>query len=136
MQASKPKNIDGYIASFPREIQKILEQVRMTIKKEAPDSEEKISYGMPAFRLHGKDLIYFAAYDKHIGVYALPSGNEAFKKELMKYKTGKGSIQFPLDRPIPFGLLAKIVQFRAQENRTFANKKSDRPAISKKNHEF
>jgi uncharacterized protein YdhG (YjbR/CyaY superfamily) len=123
MQAFKPKNIDEYIATFPLEIQKILNQVRMTIKKVAPKAEEKISYGMPAFRLHNKDLIYFAAFAKHIGVYALPSGNEAFKKELTKYKTGKGSIQFPLDRPIPFDLLAKIVQFRAQENWAFANKK-------------
>ncbi|MCJ7467517.1 MAG: DUF1801 domain-containing protein [Maribacter sp.] len=123
MQASKPKDIDEYIALFPCELQKILEQVRMTIKKVAPEAEEKISYGMPAFRLHGKDLIYFAAFAKHIGVYALPSGNEAFKKELSNYKTGKGSIQFPFDHPIPFDLLAKIVQFRAQENLAFANKK-------------
>lgn len=112
---AKPENIDAYIASFPPATQKILQQVRETIQKAAPEAKEKISYAMPAFELHG-NLVYFAAYDKHIGFYALPSGNAAFQKELSAYKMGKGSIQFPIDEPMPIDLIAKIVQFRVQEN--------------------
>lgn len=111
----KPKDTDAYIASFPEKTAKILEQVRATIQKAAPNAKEKISYGMPAFELHG-NLVYFAAYEKHIGFYALPSGNVAFQKELSQYKMGKGSIQFPIDKPMPLDLIAKIVRFRVQEN--------------------
>lgn len=112
---AKPENIDAYIASFPPITQKILQQVRETIQKAAPEAKEKISYAMPAFEFHG-NLVYFAAYDKHIGFYALPSGNVAFQKELSAYKMGKGSIQFPIDQPMPIDLISKIVQFRVQEN--------------------
>lgn len=112
---TKPGSIDEYIASFPESTQKILQQVRKTIQKAAPEAKEKISYAMPAFELHG-NLVYFAAYDKHIGFYALPSGNTAFQKELSAYKMGKGSIQFPIDQPMPLELIAQIVQFRVAEN--------------------
>ena len=114
MNISKPVNIDDYIAGFPKEIQTILQQIRETIKKTAPAAEETISYNMPAFKMK-KVLVYFAAYKNHIGFYALPSGNNAFQKELSKYKTGKGSIQFPLNEKIPFDLIKKIVKFRLKE---------------------
>ena len=112
---NNPKDIDAYIAGFSESTQKILEQIRITIHKVAPEAHEKISYGMPAFVWHG-NLVYFAAYEKHIGFYALPSGNDAFKKELSAYKMGKGSIQFPIDQPMPLDLITKIVKFRMQEN--------------------
>ena len=112
---TKPKDIDEYIRSYPKEIQKILEQFRVTIKKAAPQAEEVISYGMPAFKLNGM-LVYFAAFKNHIGFYPAPTGSEAFKKELSVYKTGKGSVQFPLDKPMPLSLITKIVKFRVTEN--------------------
>lgn len=121
----KPENIDQYIAAFPEPTQKILQQVRETIQKAAPEAREKISYAMPAFGLEG-NLVYFAAYEKHIGFYALPSGNLAFQKELSAYKMGKGSIQFPIDEPMPLDLISKIVQFRVIENREQAKLKKKR----------
>lgn len=108
-------NIDDYIAGFPVDVQNILQQIRTTIKQAVPDAEETISYAMPAFKYNGI-LAYFAAFRNHIGFYALPSGNEAFKKELQHYKTGKGSIQFPLNKPIPIDLITRIVKRRANEN--------------------
>lgn len=111
----KPETTDDYIASFPEETQKVLQQVRATIKKAAPKAEEKISYGMPAFVLNG-NLVYFAGYKNHIGFYALPSGHRAFQKELSKYKMGKGSVQFPLGEPMPLKLITQIVKFRVIEN--------------------
>jgi uncharacterized protein YdhG (YjbR/CyaY superfamily) len=115
MITSKPKTIDEYIAGFPETIQAVLEQVRQTIKKAAPNAEEKISYAIPTFKLNG-NLVHFAAFKNHIGFYALPSGNEAFQEELSAYKSGKGSIQFPLDKPMPLDLITKIVNFRVKEN--------------------
>jgi len=115
MITTKPNNIDEYIAGFPKDVQKILEQIRTTVKQAAPEAEETISYAMPAFKLQG-NLVYFAAFKNHIGFYALPTGNEAFKKELSTYKTGKGSIQFPLDKPMPLDLVTRIVKFRIKEN--------------------
>jgi uncharacterized protein YdhG (YjbR/CyaY superfamily) len=115
MNSTKFNDINEYIACFPIETQKKLEQVRMTIKKAAPDAEETISYGMPTFKLYG-NLVYFAAFTNHIGFYSLPSGNEAFKKELSIYKTGRGSVQFPLDKPMPLDLISEIVKFRVAEN--------------------
>lgn len=109
------KNIDDYIQSQPAAVQIILEKIRQAIKETAPGAEEIISYAMPAFKYHGI-LVYFSAFKKHIGFYALPTGNEAFQKELALYKTGKGSIQFPLDKPIPYKLISKIVKFRVKEN--------------------
>jgi uncharacterized protein YdhG (YjbR/CyaY superfamily) len=111
----KPTDIDAYIAGFPLDVQEKLQQVRATVKKAAPTAEETISYGLPAFKLNGP-LVYFAAFKAHIGFYALPSGNEAFIKELSKYKMGKGSIQFPLQEPMPLALISKIVRFRVKEN--------------------
>ncbi|AWH83623.1 hypothetical protein HYN59_00165 [Flavobacterium album] len=111
----KPKDIDDYIAGFPEEVQKLLQEVRETVQSTAPDATEKISYGMPTFALNG-NLVYFAAFKNHIGFYALPSGTKAFREELATYKTGKGSIQFPFDRPLPLKLIQQIVKFRIAEN--------------------
>jgi uncharacterized protein YdhG (YjbR/CyaY superfamily) len=118
MEVKKPKarDIDEYIAGFPKDIQKILEQVRATIKKAAPEAEERISYEIPAFYLHDRYLVYFAAFKAHIGFYPTPAGTDAFKKALSAYKTGKGSVQFPLDKPIPLKLITDIVKFKAKEN--------------------
>ena len=110
-----PKTIDEYIAGFPQEVQEILEKVRRTIRKAAPDAEETIKYQMPTFTLEG-NLVHFAAFKKHIGFYPVPSGIEKFKKELSVYEGGKGSVRFPLDKPIPFGLISRIVKFRVKEN--------------------
>jgi uncharacterized protein YdhG (YjbR/CyaY superfamily) len=111
-----PKNIDEYIAGFPHDVQEILEKIRMTIRKVAPDAEETITYQMPTFTLKGKHLVYFAAFKKHIGLYPAPLGNAEFKAELAAYEAGKGTVKFPLDKPIPFDLISKIVGFRAKEN--------------------
>ena len=109
------KNIDDYISIQTPEVQILLEQMRQTIKKAAPEAEEVISYNMPAFKYHGM-LVYFAAYKKHIGFYATPTGHSEFKEELSVYKQGKGSVQFPLDKPLPLDLITKIVVFRVNEN--------------------
>jgi len=115
MPINKPDNIDDYIAGFPAEVQELLEQVRLTIKNEAPQAEEVISYGMPAFKLNGI-LVWFAAYKNHIGFYPHSTGIVAFKKELSGYKGAKGSVQFPLNRPLPLNLIAEIVKYRIEEN--------------------
>ena len=108
-------SIDEYISGFPEEIQILLEQVRATIKQAAPEAEEAIKYAMPTFVLNG-NLVHFAAFKNHIGFYPVPSGIEAFKKELSVYKGAKGSVQFPLDQPMPLELISKIVKFRLDEN--------------------
>jgi len=110
-----PKTIDEYIAGFPNDVQEILEKIRMTIRKAVPDAEEKISYQMPTFALKG-NLVHFAAYKKHIGFYPASTGIEKFKNELSVYEGAKGSVKFPLDKPIPFDLISKIVKFRVKEN--------------------
>lgn len=110
-----PKTIDEYIAGFPDEVQEILEKIRTTIREAAPEAQETIKYQMPTFTLEG-NLVYFAAYKKHIGFYPVPTGIEAFKEELSQYKGGKGSVQFPLDKPIPYDLISRIVLFRVKEN--------------------
>ena len=110
-----PKSIDEYFVSFPTEIQKLLQQVRTAIKKAAPDAEEAIKYAMPAFVYKG-NLVFFAAYKNHIGFYPTPSGIIAFKKDLAAYQTSKGAVQFPLDKPMPVGLITKIVKYRVKEN--------------------
>ncbi len=112
----EPKNIDEYIAGFPKDVQAILEKVRITIRKAVPGAEEKISYQMPTFTLNGTYLIYFAAYKKHIGIYPAPIQNAEFKEALSVYASGKGTVKFPLDKPIPFDLISKIVKFRVKEN--------------------
>ena len=106
---------DGYIAKFPPAVRKVLQKMRAAIKRAAPQAKEKISYGMPAFELHG-NLVYFAGYKTHIGFYATPTGHAAFAKELSRYKTGKGSVQFPLAEPLPVKLIEKIVKSRVKEN--------------------
>ncbi len=111
------KTIDEYIGAFPKDVQGILQRIRKTIRNAAPEAVETISYQMPTFKLNGKGLVYFAAYEKHIGFYPIPSGMKAFERELSPYKQGKGSVQFPIDKPIPYGLVRKIVVFRAKENR-------------------
>ena len=116
-------NIDEYIASFPPDIQKILGEIRATIKAAAPDAEETISYAMPTFKQYGV-LVHFAAFKNHIGFYATPTGNEAFREELTAYKTGKGSIQFPLDQPMPLGLISEMVKFKVIENSEKAKAKA------------
>ena len=115
MEAKNYKNTEEYILQFPKDVQIILKKIRETVLKTTPNAIESISYGMPAFKLNGKPLVYFAGYKNHIGFYALPSGTEAFKKELLNYKTGKGSIQFPLDKEMPWKLIEEIVRFRAKE---------------------
>ena len=110
-----PQDIDEYIASFPKDIQAILEKLRTTIRKAAPEAKEIISYQIPTFALKG-NLVHFAAFKKHIGFYPTPTGIEAFKKELSAYERAKGSVKFPLDQPIPFDLISKIVTFRVKEN--------------------
>lgn len=112
---NKLANIDAYIASFPTEIQKMLAQLRITIKKAAPKAEETIKYGMPTLTLNG-NLVHYAAYKNHIGFYPAPSAIKTFKKELANFKTSKGAIQFPLDKPLPLNLITKIVKFRVKEN--------------------
>jgi uncharacterized protein YdhG (YjbR/CyaY superfamily) len=117
MEIDKKKfeTIDEYIEAFPKDVQTILEKMRQTIKKEAPGAAETISYQIPTFKLNGKGLAYFAAFKSHIGFYPIPSGIEAFKKELAPYKQGKGSVQFPLDKPIPYDLVRKITKFRVKQ---------------------
>jgi uncharacterized protein YdhG (YjbR/CyaY superfamily) len=110
-----PQDIDEYIASFPKDIQAILEKVRTTIRQAAPDAEETIKYQIPTFTLKG-NLVHFGAFKKHIGFYPTPTGTEEFKNELSVYEGAKGSVRFPLDKPIPFDLISKIVKFRVQEN--------------------
>jgi uncharacterized protein YdhG (YjbR/CyaY superfamily) len=110
------KDINEYIAGFPESVRGILEALRATIKEAVPGAEETISYAIPAFKLKGRILVYFAGFKNHIGLYPAPRENEAFKKELSGYKGGKGTVQFPLTEPIPLPLVAKIVKFRAKEN--------------------
>jgi uncharacterized protein YdhG (YjbR/CyaY superfamily) len=109
------RTIDEYINSFPDEVRNQLQALRQAIKEEAPEAEEAISYQMPTFTLHG-NLVHFAAYKNHIGFYPTPSGVEAFIAELSPYKTGKGTLQFPLDQPLPLPLIRKVVKLRVKEN--------------------
>ena len=109
------KDIDAYIASFPEDVRAILEKVRATIRKAAPGAEETISYRIPTFTLNG-NLVHFAAFKNHIGFYPGPTGIEAFKEELSAYEGAKGSVRFPLDKPIPLDLISKIVKFRVKES--------------------
>ena len=117
------QSISTYIAGFPEETQKILEQIRETIQTEAPEATEAMKYAIPTFMLKGKNLVHFAAFKHHIGFYATPTGHEAFKAELSGYKQGKGSVQFPIDQPIPLTLIARIVRFRVAETLEKTGKK-------------
>jgi len=119
-EQTTPKNIDDYIAGFPRDVQEILNKIRATIREAAPDAEERIAYQIPTFFLNG-NLVHFAAFKKHIGFYPTPTGIEEFKEELSVYGWAKGSVKFPLDKPIPFDLIRRIVKFRVKENLERAN---------------
>jgi uncharacterized protein YdhG (YjbR/CyaY superfamily) len=121
-------SIDEYIAAFPADVQKILEEVRAVIKAAAPKAEEKISYQIPTFTLNGGNLVHFGAFKNHIGFYPTSSGTQAFQKELSVYKGAKGSVQFPLDKPMPLKLIRKIVKFRVAES----SKKDKIKSVKKK----
>jgi len=121
-----PKNMDEYIAGFPSDVQEILERIRKTIRKAAPNAEEAISYQIPTFNLKGRYLVYFAAYKKHVSVYPAPIGNAEFKVEMSVYGAGKGTARFALDKPIPFDLIRQIVKFRVKENSERAKSKENK----------
>ncbi len=114
-EQSPPRNIDEYIAGFPPEVQEILEKVRLTIRKAVPDAEEAIKYLIPTYVLNG-NLLSFAGYKKHIGLYPAPAGDEKFKEELSVYRSAKSTVRFPLDQPIPYGLISRLVKFRVKEH--------------------
>ena len=125
-------NIDEYIAQFPADIQEILQEIRSVIKAAAPQAQEKISYQMPTFTLHG-NLVHFAAYARHVGFYPTPSAIEKFGRELSAWKGAKGSVQFPLDEPMPLALIGRIVRFRVKEQLERAKaKRKGKPAVSKR----
>ncbi len=119
----KITSVDEYIKSFPGGVQEKLNQIRALIKEKAPGAEEGIAYQMPAYKLNGKPLVYFAGYKNHIGFYATPTGHAEFKAELSVYKQGKGSVQFPINEPLPIDLIGRIVEFRLFENETGKKKK-------------
>ncbi len=112
MDRRTPADIDDYISRFPDDVRKILTKIRSTVKKAAPKAVESISYQIPTFKVDGKALVYFAAYAKHVSVYPAPRNETEFKDELKYYKGGKGTVQFPLDSPIPYELISRIVKFR------------------------
>lgn len=115
MHSPQSESIDAYIKIFPKNVQAVLKKMRAVIREASPRAEETIKYRMPTYTLQGKNLVHFAAFRNHIGFYPTPSPITAFKKELSRYETAKGSIKFPLDKPIPFGLVKKIVKFRVRE---------------------
>ena len=123
IKAKQPGNIEAYIAGFPEEIRKKLDEIRMIVKKAAPGAEETINYGVPTLILSG-NLVHFGGFKNHVGFYPAPSGIEAFKKELSVYEGAKGSVKFPLDKPLPAALITKIVKFRVKENLEKAKQKS------------
>jgi uncharacterized protein YdhG (YjbR/CyaY superfamily) len=125
MDKTKPRNTDEYIAGQPKDIQVLLDQLRAAIKKAAPEAEEVIAYQMPAFRQNGI-LVYFAAFKDHIGFFPAPSGIEAFETEIASYKSGKGTLRFPLDKPLPLDLVTRIVKFRVEENLNKIRKKTQK----------
>ena len=116
-------SIDEYIETFPEDIQKILKELRATIKAAAPEASETISYGIPTFTLNGKYLIYFAGWKNHISIYPIPTGSEAFNKQISKYVEGKGTLKFPIDKPLPLKLITQIVKLKVAENRKKTDKK-------------
>lgn len=114
-EQTAPTTIDEYIAGFPPDVRKVLEQIRATIREAAPDAEEAIKYQLPTFVLKG-NLVHFGAFKNHIGFYPAPRGIEQFQQELSVYKGAKGSVQFPLDQPMPLDLIRRVVEFRVQDN--------------------
>jgi len=122
LNKTKPKSIDEYIIGYPKDIQAILGKLRATIRKAAPEAEETISYRMPAFKYHGM-LAYFAAFKDHIGFYPAPTGIAQFERETSAYQSGKGTLRFPLDKPLPVALITRIIKFRVKENLAKQNQK-------------
>ncbi|MBI5668910.1 MAG: DUF1801 domain-containing protein [Chloroflexi bacterium] len=120
------RTIDEYINTFPEVVGNILQSLRQAIKEEAPEAVEAISYQMPTFKLNSKNLVHFAAWKDHIGFYPTPSTTEEFQTELAPYRAGKGSIQFPIDQPLPMPLIRKIVRFRVKEQQANQNKRENR----------
>jgi uncharacterized protein YdhG (YjbR/CyaY superfamily) len=120
--AKAPKTMDEYIASFPEEIRQILQKVKAVIREEAPEAGETISYGIPTFTLNGRYLIYFAGYKRHISVYPAPTGIPEFEADTAAYRSGKGTLRFPLDQPVPLELIRRIVRFRVKESEARAGK--------------
>jgi uncharacterized protein YdhG (YjbR/CyaY superfamily) len=118
----EPRTLDEYIAAFPAEVQKILQKIRLTIREAAPEAGEAIKYQMPTFTLDG-NLVSFAAYKNHIGLYPIPAGNEKFQKDISAYRTEKSTVRLPLDKPIPYELISRLVKFRRKENREKAETK-------------
>ena len=125
--SDSPQTIDTFIAEFSPEVQELLQTIRKIVHEAAPDAQEAIKYGMPTFTQYG-NLVHFAAYKNHIGFYPTPSGIDQFEQELAKYRTGKGTIQFPIGGPIPYDLIRKVVAYRVQEN----TKKAQEKAAKKK----
>ena len=122
MIRTKPSSVDDYIAGFREPVQILLEQVRATIQQAAPDAQETIKYAMPTYVLHG-NLVHFAAFKNHIGFYATPTGNGVFQQEISRYKGAKGSLQFPINQPMPLDLIKRLVEFRVKENLEKESKK-------------
>lgn len=129
MKRRAPENIDEYIDGFPDKVQKILQKIRKTIQKAAPGAQEVISYQMPAFKTN-RILVYFAGYQKHVSLYPAPRGVAAFKKELAEYEGGKGTVQFPLDQPVPYDLITRIVKYKVEEDAALANARSKKKAAA------
>jgi len=128
METVSVTTIDAYIAGFPEATQMLLEQMRQTVRHAAPEAEEAISYGMPTFKLNG-NLVHFAAFKNHIGFYPAPQGLDAFKEELAHYKGAKGSVQFPLDQPLPLDLITKITKYRIEQNLAKAEPKKKKATV-------
>ena len=128
MESTKVRftSIDEYIAAFPQETQKLLEELRAAIKASAPEVEEKITYQMPTFDLNGRHLVYFSAWKHHIGLYPIPAGDKAFEKEISQYKSAKSALNFPIDKPLPLKLISKFVKLRVAENSKQTDIKSHR----------
>lgn len=126
---SNSADVESYIAAFPDDVQGILRRIGQLIREIAPDAAEGIAYGMPAYKLNGKPLVYFGGYARHIGLYATPTGHEAFQADLAGYKQGKGSVQFPLNQPIPYELIDRIVRFRVAEVSGIQTPTSPEPGI-------
>jgi uncharacterized protein YdhG (YjbR/CyaY superfamily) len=120
--STKPTSFDEYIAGYPADVQTVLQQIRETIRQAAPEATEVFSYGIPGFKLHG-NLLHFAAYPHHIGLYPTPAGDEAFQQEIAGMRAGKSTVRLPMDRPIPYDLIARITRFRVQENMERAARK-------------
>lgn len=112
----KPTDIDTYIAGFPPETQLVLEQLRATVRKASPKAEQTISYAIPAFKLNGRMLVYFAGYKNHVSVYPVPKGDAALQKEIIAYRKGKGTLHFPLDKKLPLAFIARVVKQHVKEN--------------------